>query len=421
MTDKAFLAKLSTRILNTPLMINRTKLEVILSAVGDRIGLETAVADAKSSAKTNRPQRSSESDSVAIIKVYDSLVYRTQGLSAWSGLTSYEQIRDDFRTALNDQSIKAIVFDMDSPGGEVAGVFDLVDEIHKARGQKPIYAIANESAYSAAYAIASAADKIYLSRTAGVGSIGVIAMHVDQSERNEKTGLSFTPIFAGSRKNDFSPHAPLSDEAQKIAQESVNEAYDLFVATVARNRDLSEDAVRKTEAGIFKGNNAVNAGLADAVMSWDQALKDIISKTGEFFMKDVRAQMEAALSNGSKKVEAVKMLSDLGFVQKSETMSAEDVEKAKMESMDTGRAEGKKEAMNRINGIMELCNLADMPQMATSLLNSDLSVEDARKKILDAKASGDRSTEIWSTVSATGIGEANPLLADAKRRAGKEG
>ena len=138
-----------------------------------------------------------------------------------------------------DEDVSQIILNIDSPGGEVAGAFDLADLIYQARGTKPILAIANESALSAAYLIASAADKVYLTRTASVGSVGVMALHVDQSKAEEKIGLKYTAIYAGARKNDFSPHCPLSDEAFAAATEKVNATYDLFVKTVARNRGIS--------------------------------------------------------------------------------------------------------------------------------------------------------------------------------------
>ena len=128
---------------------------------------------------------------------------------------SYDTIRQDFRAALADDQISAIVFDIDSPGGTVAGCFDLVDEIFNARGAKRIVAVANESALSAAYAIASACDQIYVNRTASVGSIGVMAVHIDQSGADEQAGLKYTAIFSGDHKNDLSPHSALVRKGTK--------------------------------------------------------------------------------------------------------------------------------------------------------------------------------------------------------------
>jgi len=138
--------------------------------------------------------------------------------------------------------------------------------------QKPVWAVANDMAFSAAYALASAAQKVFVSRTGGVGSIGVIAMHVDQSVKDAQDGLHYTAVYAGSRKNDLSPHGPMTTEAQRFLQGQVDRVYGLFVDTVARHRGLSSQAVRDTEAGLYFGKDAVRAGLADAVGTLDDAL-----------------------------------------------------------------------------------------------------------------------------------------------------
>ena len=141
--------------------------------------------------------------------------------------------------ARDDPEVKAILLDIDSPGGESGGVFDLADRIRAATLVKPVWAVANDMAFSAAYALASAAQKVYVSRTGGVGSIGVIAIHVDQSLRDAQEGLHFTAVYAGDRKNDLTPHAPLSNDAQRFLQGEVDRVYGLFVDTVARQRGLS--------------------------------------------------------------------------------------------------------------------------------------------------------------------------------------
>lgn len=118
-------------------------------------------------------------------------------------MTSYEKIREEIEEALIDEEVATIILDMDSPGGEVNGLFDLSDFIYEARTKKSIVAIANDDAYSAAYAIASSAENVYVSRTSGVGSIGVIASHIDQSGFDENQRIKYTTVFAGSRKNDL--------------------------------------------------------------------------------------------------------------------------------------------------------------------------------------------------------------------------
>ncbi|MBE0598308.1 MAG: S49 family peptidase, partial [Desulfuromonadales bacterium] len=203
--------------------------------------------------------------STGILPITGTLVHRGGYLAAASGITSYEAIRQTFDAAMADPAVHRLVLEIDSCGGEVHGLFDLADHIYQARGKKPITAVVNEQAYSAAYLLASAADRIVLPRTGGVGSIGVIVAHFDQSGFDEKTGVKVTHIFAGKQKAECSPHAPLSPEAHKRIQGRIDELYNLFVGTVARNRGIAESAVRGTEAGIFTGKKALAAGLADEI------------------------------------------------------------------------------------------------------------------------------------------------------------
>ncbi|WP_050871030.1 S49 family peptidase, partial [Yersinia enterocolitica] len=174
-----------------------------------------------------------------------------------------------------------ICLDIDSPGGEVAGCFDLVDEIYAARGEKPIWAILSESAYSAAYALASAADRIIVPRTGGVGSIGVIVMHVDWSQRIKSDGVQVTIITFGSRKAESNPYEALSKEAQKAIQSDVDEMGRLFVSTVSRNRGIAERTIRDTEAACYLAADGVQLGLADQVASPDAAFRDLLKLVGE--------------------------------------------------------------------------------------------------------------------------------------------
>lgn len=280
--DKISLSRLASKVINTPLMILPDKLEVILNVIGERIGVDSVEIEETLGYSAEKMQKKketwqSESKDISVVPVYGSLVNRTHGLDAMSGLTTYDSIRNDFRAALESNS-KAILLDIDSYGGEAAGVMDLSDDIFQARGQKPIYALANEAAFSAAYAIASAADRIFLSRTGHVGSIGVIAVHKDQSVANEKAGLKYTTVFKGDRKADLSPHAPLSDEGKAILEEEVSEHYDLFTQTVARNRGLKVAEVIATQAGMFMGQKAVGRGLADEVVSPSQVIGKILTE-----------------------------------------------------------------------------------------------------------------------------------------------
>ncbi len=264
------LPHLATRLFGTPLLIHQPKLDTILAVLSTRLGLPELAASA---APPTSHEPAPGSAQVAVIPILGTLVRRTVGLEALSGLTSYTSIAQQLDAALTDDAVQAILLDIDSPGGESAGVFDLADRIRSASYLKPVWAVANDMAFSAAYAIGSAATRLFVPRTGGVGSIGVIAMHVDQSGKDAQDGVRYTTVFAGDRKNDLNPHEPLSSEAHDLLKSEVDRVYGLFVQTVAQHRGLPVEAVRATQAGLFFGQDAVQAGLADAVGTFDDALQ----------------------------------------------------------------------------------------------------------------------------------------------------
>lgn len=185
--------------------------------------------------------------------------------------TGYDWIKATFLKALHDPKAKAIALVIDSGGGEVAGCFDLVDLIYGSRAVKPLMAICAEHAYSAAYALASACERVSVPRTGGVGSVGVIAAHTDLSGMYRSMGVEVSVIHHGDRKADGHESAPLSPEARARMQSDVDAMGDLFVGTVSRNRGLSIDAVAATQAGTYMGQSGVAIGFADAVLSPDDA------------------------------------------------------------------------------------------------------------------------------------------------------
>lgn len=281
---------LAQRLFNVPLAITPQKAEVVMAALADRFGLarlfhadgrvvalESWDGDIGAPAE-NKPYQVVAG--VAVIPVSGTLVQKLGTMSPYSGMTGYDGIRANLSLALADDSVHGIVFDIDSPGGEVAGCFDLADAIYAARGEKPIWSILTENAFSAAYALASATDRIIVPRTGGTGSVGVICMHVDMSKALGSAGVNVTIIHYGDKKANGSDVRPLSSEALADIQSDVDEMGELFVDTVARNRGLSARAVRSTQAGTFMGSAGVKVGFADAVMAPDAAFRALLAKLG---------------------------------------------------------------------------------------------------------------------------------------------
>lgn len=212
------------------------------------------------------------SNGVAIIPITGVLV---NGASGWFGESSYQDIGKSIDMAMGNPDVRAVALQIASPGGEVSGLFDLADQIYSWRGKKPVWGIVDDHAYSAAYALASVADKIAVPRTGGVGSIGVVAMHFDVSEALSNFGVNVSLIQYGDRKTDMSPFKPLGEEARERLQGDVNEIGELFVDTVARNRGIDRGRIRSTEAGIYMGAKGVDQGLADFVQSPTAAFESL--------------------------------------------------------------------------------------------------------------------------------------------------
>jgi signal peptide peptidase SppA len=276
---------LSQRVFNVPIALHPAKAEVIIAALADRLGVARLfdyegrpMALAPALSEEREPVRGYEMVAgVAVIPVVGTLVAKLGTLRPYSGMTGYDGIRTNITTALHDGLVEAIVLDIDSPGGECAGLFDLVDLIAEARNQKPVRAILSEEAYSAAYAIASATDRISIPRTGGAGSVGVICMHVDWSRALDGAGATVTLIRYGDRKAEGNEYEPLSDAAHAAIQANVDTMGELFVRTVATNRNLTLAAVRVTQAATFMGQEAVTAGLADAVEAPDAAFQALLN------------------------------------------------------------------------------------------------------------------------------------------------
>lgn len=191
---------------------------------------------------------------------------------ASSYATGYKYIYEAVKRGMEDGSVRGIAFLIHSPGGEVAGNFDLVDKLYAMRGKKSMHAFAHEYAYSAAYSIASVADKITVSRTGGVGSIGVVTSHVDISKMLDDIGYKITFIHFGAHKVDGNPYEPLKPEVKARIQSRIDELGKVFVATVARNRGMTEKAVIDTQALTYTAQEAVSKGLADAIGPLDDAV-----------------------------------------------------------------------------------------------------------------------------------------------------
>jgi signal peptide peptidase SppA len=291
------LAHIADRVLNRPLMIMPEKLAIISSVLEGRIGIEAVAPSAdvqipdssrhvgtyeQDPAKpegVKKPYRTT-ADGIAIIPVIGSLVGRGGWLSALSGIQSYENLKFALGAAAADKSVRAMVLDIDSPGGEAVGAFETADAVRAAAAQKEVVAVATGLCCSAAYAIASAASSVVTTKSSVIGSIGVVMLHADYSHALHERGVVPTLIHAGKRKVDGTPYKPLTDEVKAELKAEVEKFNSLFVATVAEGRkSLTPDAILAMEAGTYIGAAAVKVKLADSVGSLEAVLARLSKQT----------------------------------------------------------------------------------------------------------------------------------------------
>ncbi|MBP2291038.1 S49 family peptidase [Azospirillum rugosum] len=277
-------------LLNAPQMIEPAAGAAVLSVLAPNARLDGWDGDADNDAREFREYQ--VVNGVAVIPVIGELVHRGASLRPLSGMCSYQAIDDAVVSALNDGGIRELVFEYDTPGGQADGCLDLSERLRGYRGVKPMTAVINVRATSAGIALASSCDKVFITKSGFAGSIGVVAYHTDISRLLDEKGVKITYLYAGARKIDGAPELPLSDEAFAEFQKRIDLQYDRFCEVVAANRahaGLTVDAVRATEARIYLGGEAIDAGLADGFST----LEDVIS------MAETRTSVPGARLSGA--------------------------------------------------------------------------------------------------------------------------
>lgn len=278
-------ARVAGRLFNSPLMLRPEKAEMLCAALVDRLGIQKLdTIDGATLAAAQLRQKASDwideepasparrqyviEQRVARISIDGTLVHKLGGVSPWSGMAGYDCLDKVIADAQSNKEVGAILLDIDSPGGEVAGCFEFARKLRKmgaSGGGKPIVAFANEMACSAAYAIASSCDAVMTTQTGQVGSIGVWTMLVDMTKGLTKNGISATMIRAGERKARGGPYEVADEATFTKLQSGVDETWDIFCGHVAETRPISAAAVKALEGDWFTGNDALGLGLVDAV------------------------------------------------------------------------------------------------------------------------------------------------------------
>jgi signal peptide peptidase SppA len=381
--DRSNLLHYIGKAIERPLMIMPEKLALIASVLEGRLGLDASdlqhLVDEKLLAYVNKPAANrfegdvqttagdtlqtrrvkpyKVANGTAIISVVGSLVNRGAWIGSYSGMTSYEGIRHQIKSALADGSVNSILLDMDTPGGEAVGAFETGEAIRAADQIKPVHAFVNGLCCSAGMALASGARRIEASTTSLLGSIGVVMMHVDQSKRLHDMGVKPTFVFAGAHKVDGNPFEPLSNSVKADLQAEVDNFYDLFVAHVdAGRKGLSSKAIRAQEARTFVGSDAVNEKLADAIGTFETTLTGLQrrSKTRTIKMElENDTPVFTAGQHQSLLAAAVAQARTEATQQVTQSLTAEHTN-ALNASVATARADGATAERERISAILAL-------------------------------------------------------------------
>lgn len=249
------------------------EIEAVISGLicGQRFDREAFDRMESKNVSTNTPEN------IAVIDLFGTIMRRANLFTQWSGGTSTEIAKKEFSKAIEDQKIQGILLNVDSPGGSVDGVEDLSRFIFDSRGKKPIIAYVDGMMTSAAYWIGSSADRIISSPTSMIGSIGVVLMHYDLSQRDSKNGVARSEIYAGRYKRIASDTRPLSDEGRAYLQDLVDRTFAIFVESVGRNRGMDFDKALEAagESRVYMASMAMEAGLIDELGTFGSAINQL--------------------------------------------------------------------------------------------------------------------------------------------------
>jgi signal peptide peptidase SppA len=263
-----------------PWNLTRPMLTVIASILARRISGEDVDRAELAAAIVNRKELPQpRKGTVAVIPIYGVIAPRMNLFSEMSGGTTFQTLSQQLRAAVNDKTVKQILFDVDSPGGSVAGNAEFAAEVMRARTKKPIIAQAQYTMCSAAYAVAAACTEIVAAPSARVGSVGTFSIHDDLSEALKQIGIKRTFISAGEGKVEGNPTEPLAEEARGRIQAAVNTAYETFVTSVVRGRGqgVTADKVRGDwKAYVYDAAEAKAIGMIDRVATLDETLARLL-------------------------------------------------------------------------------------------------------------------------------------------------
>lgn len=212
---------------------------------------------------------------VHVLEISGTIMQKGMGIMSSLG-ASTEELSKEFNSAMESTDVKRIVASFDTPGGSVYGVDEFASQIFAARGRKPMDAVVSPEAFSAGYYLASAFDRVFVQPTGMLGSVGVVATHIDISKALEEDGLKVSYITRGDYKIEGNSTEPLSKPARAEIQTHVDHYYDMFTQAVARHRGVSLETVEKDfgQGRIFNAEKAIANNMADGTATLEEVVHD---------------------------------------------------------------------------------------------------------------------------------------------------
>ena len=377
------------RIFNTPLLIHPQKLDAMIAGIGPRLfgndqqagAILAALAAAQSTSgapqpemfSTRRGERAERGyqviDGVAVLNTSGALVHRSKFVMAdCSFMQGYNDLTADVEDAMANPDIHAILRVMDTPGGEVQGAFEHHARLLDLKGKKPMVAIADGVAASAGYLSAIAADELAITSTGYAGSIGVVMRHIDLSAALASEGIKVTHIFAGAHKVDGNQFEPLPDAVRADWQAEINSLYALFIDTAAAALSVEPEALRKTQAQTYRGQAAVDAGLASRISTTDQLISELAGQRARLYPVGQPARTSATAID--KETSMSGNQTPTGQTS-APVITQSDLDKARAE----GHAAGVAAESARVSGILALPAAKGNPELAQTCVSTGLSLE----------------------------------------------
>lgn len=302
---------------------------------------------------------------------------------SWGG-TTYGDIQNQINIARQDPNVKGILLNVNSPGGETDNAFETAAMIRAAGKDKPVWACAATSAYSAAYLLAAQAAKIYVTPVSGgVGSVGVYCAHMDVSEMLKQAGVNITLISAGEGKTDGTPYAPLSKDARAEIQMEIDRLYGAFLDDVATGRGMSAGSVVALGARCYDGAKAALAsGLADMPGDLAATFNDLSS--------ELRRMQYGSLAFAGK--------SKAATAAKGKSMTPEEIAVKTAADIETAKVQAGKDAHDYALEVMETCALVGKPELAAGYVAAKTPMAEVRANLMKVKADAQAKTTLDSSV-----------------------